>query len=149
MLFDLLRANEGLGSMLRVALAPTGLSPTGYAVTSLVDALGTTTPSEVAEMIGAKPSTLSAHLAKLVRDGILTRTPGADGRSVDLRLSDEGRRVQAAAVRSVRHVWRSVSRDLDIEEARAVLAEMIEAFEAGAAPSDRGRAQGPSARSRE
>ncbi|MDV3220381.1 hypothetical protein [Intrasporangium sp.] len=133
LLFDLLRANESLGSMLRVALAPTGLTPTGYAVTSLVHALGTTTPSEVAAMIGAKPSTLSAHLAKLVGDGVLSRTPGADGRSVDLRLTDEGRRVQAEAVRSVRQVWRSVSRDLDVEQARAVLAEVIEALEAGAA----------------
>ena len=59
--------------MLRTALESSGLTPTGYAVTSLVDALGSTTPSEVAEMIGAKPSTLSAHLAKLVRDGILIR----------------------------------------------------------------------------
>ena len=123
--------------MLRSALATSGLTPTGYAVTSLVNALDSTTPSEVAELIGAKPSTLSAHLAKLVRDGILIRTPGADGRSVDLRLTDEGRRVQSAAVSSVRQVWTHASRDLDVSHARTVLAEVIGAFEAGAAAPDR------------
>jgi DNA-binding MarR family transcriptional regulator len=132
--------------MLRTALESSGLTPTGYAVTSLVDALGSTTPSEVAELIGAKPSTLSAHLAKLVREGILSRTPGADGRSVDLRLTDEGRRVHVAAVRAVRQVWRPVSKDLDVEQARAVLAEMIGALEAGAASSDRLTRKGPRTR---
>jgi DNA-binding MarR family transcriptional regulator len=146
LLFDLLRASEGLGAMLRTALESSGLTPTGYAVTSLVDALGSTTPSEVAELIGAKPSTLSAHLAKLVREGILSRTPGADGRSVDLRLTDEGRRVHVAAVRAVRQVWRPVSKDLDVEQARAVLAEMIGALEAGAASSDRLTRKGPRTR---
>ena len=47
LLFDLLRASEGLGAM-RTALESSGLTPTGYAVTSLVDALGSMTPSEVA-----------------------------------------------------------------------------------------------------
>lgn len=132
LLFDLLRANERLSAMLRLALASSGLTPTGYAVTSLVDALGRTTPTEVAEMIGTKPSTLTAHLARLVADGLLSRTPGADGRSVDLELTEEGRRVQARAVREVRRVWRPVSRGVDVAHARAVLAEVTAALDAGA-----------------
>jgi DNA-binding MarR family transcriptional regulator len=130
LLFDLLRAGERLSAMLRAALASTGLTPTGYAVTSLVDALGSTTPSEIAEMIGAKPSTLTAHLATLVRDGILTRTPGTDGRSVNLELSEHGKRTHDAAVREVRRVWRPVSRDVDVNHARDVLAEVMTALEA-------------------
>lgn len=132
LLFDLLRADEALGAMLRRALAPTGLTPTGYAVTSLVSALGRTTPSEVADMIGAKPSTLTAHLAKLVDDGVLSRTRGSDGRSADLALTEHGMRVHAEAEREVRGVWRPVSKDLDVEHARAVLGAVIEALTAGA-----------------
>ena len=41
--------------------------------------------------------------------------------------------MQSAAVSSVRQVWTHVSKDLDVSHARAVLAEVIGAFEAGAA----------------
>jgi DNA-binding MarR family transcriptional regulator len=132
LLFDLLRANERMSAMLRHALSGTGITPSGYAVTSLVYALGRTTPTELAEMIGAKPSTLTAHLARLVKDGVLSRTPGRDGRSVDLELTAEGRRMHEAAVREVRRVWRQVSRSVDIAHARSVVAEVIEALDAGA-----------------
>ena len=135
LLFDLLRANERLSAMLRTALGSTGLSPTGYAVTSLVEALGTTTPRELAEMMGTRPSTLTAHLASLVEHGLLSRTRGADGRSVDLALTEEGVRVQEAAVREVRRVWRRVSRSVDVAHARDVLADVIEALDAGATGS--------------
>lgn len=134
LLFDLLRANERMSAMLRHALSGTGISPTGYAVTSLVYALGTTTPTELAEMIGSKPSTLTAHLATLVKDGVLSRTPGRDGRSVDLELTVEGRRMHEDAVREVRRVWRRVSRNVDVPHARAVVAEVIEALETGIGP---------------
>jgi len=132
LLFDLLRANERMSAMLRHALSGSGITPSGYAVTSLVYALGRSTPTELAEMIGAKPSTLTAHLQRLVNDGVLSRTPGRDGRSVDLELTQEGRRRHEAAVRQVRRVWRNVSRDVDIPHARAVVAEVIAALDAGA-----------------
>lgn len=131
LLFDLLRANESMSAMLRHALRGTGITPTGYAVTSLVYALGTTTPTELAEMIGSKPSTLTAHLARLVKDGVLSRTPGRDGRSVDLALTVDGRRMHEAAVGEVRRVWRRVSRNVDVPHARAVVAEVIDALDAG------------------
>ncbi|MGW5242242.1 MarR family winged helix-turn-helix transcriptional regulator [Monashia sp. NPDC004114] len=135
LLFDLLRANELMSAMLRHALSGTGITPAGYAVTSLVYALGTTTPTEIAEMIGSKPSTLTAHLATLVRDGVLSRTPGRDGRSVNLELTVDGRRMHEAAVREVRRVWRRVSRNVDIPHARKVVAEVIAALESGVDPS--------------
>ena len=138
LLFDLLRANERLSAMLRSALGSTGLSPTGYAVTSLVEALGTTTPRELADMMGTRPSTLTAHLATLVDHGLLSRTRGHDGRSVDLELTPEGTRVHEAAVREVRRVWRPVSRNVDVAHARAVLAEVIAALDTAAGGASSG-----------
>jgi DNA-binding MarR family transcriptional regulator len=132
LLFDLLRADARLSAMLRRALASTGLSPMAYAVTSLVYALETTTPRELAEMMGTRPSTLTAHLATLADRGLLLRSRGEDGRSVDLTLTAEGVRVHEAAVGEVRRVWRPVSRRVDVAHAREVLAEVIEVLDAAA-----------------
>ncbi|WP_417556007.1 MarR family winged helix-turn-helix transcriptional regulator [Microbacterium sp.] len=133
-LFDVLRANEAVGAMLRDALTGTGLTPTGYAVLSLVATLGTTTPSEVAARIGAKPSTLTAHLAGLETDGLISRRRGADGRSADLQITEQGRRAHGDAHRRVELVWRSVSSELDVPELRAVLARLITSLTERARP---------------
>ena len=118
------------------ALVKTNLSatPTGYAVLSLVATLGTTTPSEVAARIGAKPSTLTAHLAGLETDGLISRRRGADGRSADLQITEQGRRAHGDAHRRVELVWRSVSGELDVPELRAVLARLITSLTERARP---------------
>lgn len=122
-LFDLLRAEQRLSDMLRAVLAPHGLTPSGYAVTSLLHALGRTTPTEVAAQVGTKPSTLTAHLSRLVADGFISRTAGADGRSVDLELTPSGAAAHAAAARDVRRTWRGAARSvgLDLGQAHEVL----------------------------
>lgn len=127
-LFDVLRADEAVGAMLRGALGGTGLTPTGYAVLSLVATLGRTTPTEVAAHIGAKPSTLTAHLTRLVDDGLLSRSRGADGRSADLEITEKGRQVRVIAHRDVDVVWQRASRDLDVAGIRAMLADLIAAL---------------------
>lgn len=127
-LFDVLRANEAVGALLRSALGGTDLTPTGYAVLSLVATLGATTPTDVAARIGAKPSTLTAHLSRLETDGLISRRRGTDGRSVDLQITAQGRRVHADAHREVAAVWRQASRDLDMPELRAVLERLIAAL---------------------
>ncbi len=126
-LFDVLRANEAVGAMLRRALGPMGLTPTGYAVLSVVDAHGRTTPTEVAETIGAKPSTLTAHLARLVDAGLISRSAGTDGRSADLEVTDEGRATRRNARRQVDRLWRPASRSIDVPQLRALLGEFTDA----------------------
>jgi len=54
-------------------------------------------------------------------------------------------RVQAAAARTVRAVRRPGSRDLDVDGARTVLAEVMEALGAGAAAADRAPRKRPHA----
>jgi DNA-binding MarR family transcriptional regulator len=53
--------------------------------------MGSVTPTDLAELLGMPPTTLSGHIERLVRQGVVRRVGNpADGRSYLLELTDEG-----------------------------------------------------------
>lgn len=68
-----------------------GLEPAAYAILHLVAAQEATTVTALAERLSVGKPTLSRQVAALVELGLLERRPGQDGRSVQLRLTAEGR----------------------------------------------------------
>ena len=58
-LFDVLVAHERVGALLRLVLQPLGLTPSEYAVTSLLITAGPMTHGAIGQRLGITRSTLS------------------------------------------------------------------------------------------
>lgn len=58
----------------------------------IIDVEALRTQAELAERLMAEPPTINRLVARLVRDGLVTRTPGKDRRTVVLSLTSAGRR---------------------------------------------------------
>jgi len=130
--FDVFAVSQRLGTYLDRALEGTGIRPAEYAVYSLMLEAGPRTPSELAAMLGMRPSTLSTYLTAMLARGDARRIPNpADGRSVRVVLTDRGR----AVVRRVNppftraHEALEASLERPVEEVRAILLELGEAIE--------------------
>jgi len=82
-----------VGAVVERVVEGSDISPSEYAVTSSVGALGSPTPSELARSLGLSPTTLSAMVERLVRKKEVRRVPHAkDGRSHVLELTAKGAR---------------------------------------------------------
>ena len=78
------------GLMLRI-VGPSVVTGSEFAVTSCIDSLGPTTPTELAQLLGISATTLSATIDRLVKKGQLRRVPHPDdGRSYLVELTDAG-----------------------------------------------------------
>jgi len=87
-----------VGGLLAEEMTAGELLPSEYAVQSVIGAFGPIMPSELAQMIGMPPTTLSAHLRRFSERGHLERTPNPrDGRSYLVTLSAKGRDAVEAA----------------------------------------------------
>lgn len=142
--FDVFAISQRLGAYLDEALAGTGIRPAEYAVYSLMLEAGPRTPSELAAMLGAPPSTLSTYLGAMLARGDARKIPNpTDGRSVRVVLTDRGRavvrRVNPAFTRA--HLALDASLERPAEEIRGVLFELGEAIER----ASRSLASGPEA----
>lgn len=73
------------------------LSRNQASILSHLDEVEPTSVSELAEHMGVTLSTMSLSVKRLVRQGYVERSPDpADGRVVQLRLTDDGTRVREA-----------------------------------------------------
>ena len=95
-----------------------GTSADGFAMLSVIAALGPLTPGELARRLGMAPTTVSSWLARLERDDLATRRPNpADGRSQLVELTPRGRdRVREAMPRfkvAIESVRAELGADLD------------------------------------
>jgi len=105
---DLFVLAERLGSLLDGCLAGSGLTPTQFAIYSQLER-GAKTPGELSRILGIVPSTLSGHLATMVRAGDATRSQNAlDRRSFQLALTDAGRGRVSASRPHVRRAVRAI-----------------------------------------
>lgn len=138
-LFDVFAVQERVGQLLRLALGSTGLKPVEYGVLSLLATVGSATPSEISRVTGQPASTMSGHLAALTRRGLVRREPApVDGRSALLALTDDGRRLHAAATAHVKRHTARLRAELaiplpDVQAALRGLADALDrTIEAGA-----------------
>lgn len=133
--FDIFALNTRLGAYLDRALAGTGVRPAEYAVYSLMLEAGPRTPTELAAMLGAPPTTLSTYLSAMLARGDARKIPNpADGRSVRVVLTDRGRAVVRRVNPAFTRADEALEANLDrpVEEVQAVLAAIAEALEGAA-----------------
>jgi len=130
--FEIFTLSQRMGTYLDRALEGTGVRPAEYAVYSLMLEAGPRTPSELAAMLGMPLSTLSTYVTTILGRGDARRIPNpADGRSVRVVLTDQGRavvrRVNPPFGRAVAALEASLDRP--VADVRVVLREVLEAIE--------------------
>lgn len=112
-----------------------------YPVLSATAAIGPARVSEIAELIGLNPTTVSRHLASLEGMGLVSRASSdLDGRAAMVGLTQTGR----AAVRDLRKARRRLFAELlddfddeDLERFGSYLGRLFQAFEASVAAGAR------------
>lgn len=130
--FDIFAVSQRLGTYLDRALEGTGVRPAEYAVYSLMLEAGPRTPSELAAMLGMRPSTLSTYVGAMLARGDAKRIPNpADGRSVRLVLTDRGRGVVRLVNPPFSRALIALEANLDrpVAEVRAILLEIVDAID--------------------
>ena len=118
--------NQQLDSLLSSALTDSPLRPGEFAVHSALRLEQPTTPSELAQVLGLRPTTMSSQLAKMARAGHLERTRNPnDGRSALISLTPEGMAATEACFPAFQDAIMAFRRHLQTDEATglAVLEE--------------------------
>jgi DNA-binding MarR family transcriptional regulator len=117
--------DQQLGSLLARAMADAPLRPEEFAVYSSLRLMQPTTPSELANVLGLRLTTMSSHLVKMSERGHLERSRNPrDGRSAIIALTPEGLRAtegcfasfQAAIAAFQRHYPGSQTELLEVLE---------------------------------
>jgi DNA-binding MarR family transcriptional regulator len=124
-LFRLYVLSQLMGSLLDREFRATGV-PDGFGVYSAIGSYGRITPSDLAELLGMPPTTLSGHIERLVRRGIVRRVDNPqDGRSYLLELTDEGTQAFRAGGAGLHRALAALNAHLD-----RPTDEVLEALEA-------------------
>ncbi|GAB3739478.1 MarR family transcriptional regulator [Microlunatus parietis] len=131
-LFDVLVAHERVGALLRVILQPLGLTPSEYAVTSLLITAGPRTHGAIGQRLGITRSTLSGLLTSLERKELIERRPVEDGRSALIMMTMSGRRLHRRAERAVSRHWTERQDPKSIKETQRRLTWLISRLEQAA-----------------
>jgi len=83
-----------LGGLMATYFAGAPLTPADYGVTSALRLIQPARPTELAAVLGMRPTTLSNYIARLGTRGLVVRDPDpTDGRAALLSLTDTGRRL--------------------------------------------------------
>lgn len=90
--------SRATADVLDAALAPAGLSSDEFAVYSVLTAVTTITPTELARWMAAAPTTVSSYVKRFEARGHVAREPNPmDRRSYRIRLTPAGRRAHQKA----------------------------------------------------
>lgn len=87
----------------------TGLRGTQYSLLSYVVKLGPLRPGELARVMKVDASTLTRNLKPLIAAGWITLTPGSDGRSRRVAITEAGRDKRTEAQRR----WKVAQQDIN------------------------------------
>jgi DNA-binding MarR family transcriptional regulator len=91
LLFDLFAASQQVKTLLTRAMAGSGLRPDEYAVYSGLFEFGPISPTELAQVVGMPPTTLSHYIRHMrERRHLVEQRKPTDGRSRALSLSPAG-----------------------------------------------------------
>lgn len=89
----LFATDQQLARLLQIAMGDAPLRPDEFAVTSALRLAAPVRPSELAEITGLRPTTLSNYLRRFEESGLVRRRRDpADGRATLLTLTTKGRR---------------------------------------------------------
>ena len=93
----LFAVDRQLAELLATALADAPIKPTDFAVTSVLRLTGPVRPTELARLVGMRPTSLSNYLRRLGDAGLVRRRQDpTDGRAVLVSLTAKGRRATEA-----------------------------------------------------
>jgi DNA-binding MarR family transcriptional regulator len=110
-------------------LARAGLKTTQYSLLSYVFKLGPIRPGELARAMKMDASTLTRNLRPLVAAGWLDLSPGSDGRSRLVKITDAGREKRSEAQRRWRVAQESINQLLGIDQVLALHALIDQSLE--------------------
>ncbi len=118
--------DQQLGSLLTRALAEAPLKPAEFAVYSALRLEQPTTPSELADTLGMRATTMSSHLVKMKGLGHLERSRNpADGRSSLISLTSAGVQATEACFPGFQRAITSFQANLAVDQAGVL--EVLEA----------------------
>jgi DNA-binding MarR family transcriptional regulator len=125
-----------VGALVDREIARAGGEPRDFGVLSTIGSMGLITPTDLAELLGMPPTTLSATLARLEQAGAVRRRRNPnDGRSVLLELTAAGKRRWQTANRGLRVSIDRVGEELErpVPEVAATLETLERALRAALA----------------
>jgi DNA-binding MarR family transcriptional regulator len=103
-----------------------GEIPDGFGIYSAIGSMGRITPTDLARLVGMPPTTLSGHIERLSRQGIVRRVDNPDDRrSYLLELTPKGMEAFHAGGRGLRQAIAELDRRLD-----RPVGEVLDALEA-------------------
>jgi DNA-binding MarR family transcriptional regulator len=115
----------------------TGLSPSDFAIYSVIHAEERITPSRLADIVGLPPTSLSYVIRRMEDLGDIRRIANPDdGRSVLLELTGKGHRLTHEAATGFGKAIRAFRSELDVDERH-----LLDQLEAMAAALDRALAK--------
>jgi len=113
-LFRLFILGQLANDLVDTAMRREKLSPNGFAVASAIRAFQPITPTELADLLGMRPTTLSSYLRRLEARRHVKRRPNPDdGRSSLLELTKLGDRYVVAGFPALRGSVARVQEHLD------------------------------------
>ncbi|MBA3592254.1 MAG: winged helix-turn-helix transcriptional regulator [Polaromonas sp.] len=107
----------------------TGLKGTQYSLLSYVVKLGPIRPGDLAQAMKLDASTLTRNLKPMVAAGWLDLTPGSDGRSRLVIVTDAGREKRTEAQRRWRVAQEGINQLLGVEQVLALHALIDQSLE--------------------
>lgn len=93
-LFQNLRTGIAVRELMKPVFEGTGVSGEEYGVLGVLHFFPDRTPTELSAVLGIPPTTVSRHVARFLRDGLVQRRPNPeDGRSYLLRPTRRGMKI--------------------------------------------------------
>jgi len=106
--FRVRRTSRALTSFYNARLRPTGIRITQWPILAALRETGALTVSELADLLGTDPSTVSRSVQPLVREGLVDLTEDGDARRRYARLTARG----VTTYRDAYRLWEEAQREL-------------------------------------
>ncbi len=127
-LFDLWLLKQAVYPLIEQGTAATGLSAEEFGLYLLIEEFQPITPGDIARHSGMRANTVSAALQRLERRGHVVRTPNErDGRSVLIRLSDQGLAATLEAAAGNQRLLDRLAELVDVDELQGTVDELNQA----------------------
>ncbi|MBV9097125.1 MAG: MarR family transcriptional regulator [Frankiaceae bacterium] len=132
------------GRLMAEYMAGCGMTPSDFAIYSVIHVEERVTPSKLAEILGMPPTSLSYVIRRLEDLGDLRRLANPDdGRSVLLELTGKGHGLTHKAEEGFVRAIKSFRKELDVDERH-----LLDQLEAMAAALERALTKAPAAKAK-
>jgi DNA-binding MarR family transcriptional regulator len=110
--FSVYKAGQAFNRVYRTALEPVGLTYPQFLIMRLLWTEGSLSVGDICERLGLDTGTVTPILKRLTVMGLVKKERrAADERRVDIFLTEQGRRLEAASEAVTRHVTEAIGMD--------------------------------------